>query len=85
MNKLPLTNIKKFKVIRFWDGVFDTPFRFSEYFYIEGFDGNRLTLHGNYVKFEQVEGILIKWKDNPFHISHINDNYLILTDKRNKK
>ena len=82
MNKLPLTNIEKFKKVRFTFGIFETPFEHKEFLYYQKGDDDETT-HGNCKhNYQFNEGILIRWESNPFNLNHDEDNYLILTDKR---
>ena len=80
--ELPLTNIEKFKKVKFTNGNFDTPFEFKEYFYVQNGTDCRETLHGNYKnEYEIEEGIQIKWGNNSFDLHFTNDNYIIVTNK----
>lgn len=80
---LPLTNVEKFKKVKYSKLApeFETPFEHKEYFYTQLFGSE--TVHGYYYyNFDEMEGIMIHWKGNPFDLHHNDENYLILTDKR---
>jgi hypothetical protein len=59
----------------------------QEYFYIDWYIGEMVTIHGSYlnpnnrIRENILEGIRIIWDDNPFNLDYYNDNYIILNDK----
>ena len=66
MKKPPITNFKKFEKIP-WKHIFDGNYEVLRYTYN--------TFHF-YLKNDQIEGIEIEWKKNPFELEHYSDYIL---------